>query len=73
MTDETDILGRPPVMEPIEHPEPPVEVDDDWRGEHFWKVPRSPRGGAVRHLKTTKVNARRASVQSDLKALGLKA
>lgn len=41
MTTEADILGRRPAMQPIEKVEPEVDTSD-WRGEHFWKVPKNP-------------------------------
>lgn len=55
MTTEADILGRPPVMKPLQRPE--ERAEPDWRGEHL--ISRRPvqRLGA----KFTLANAVRAA------------
>lgn len=32
MTDTVDLLGRPPIMRPLPHPE--ITFEEDWKGEH---------------------------------------
>lgn len=44
MSNEEDILGRPPARKPVEKQE--YRGDEDWRGEHHWRVWRNE-GGAV--------------------------
>lgn len=50
MTDQVDILGRPPVMTSIEQDEPDLTPEDDWRGERFIKVPRNPHAYSGRNM-----------------------
>ena len=42
MTDEHDILGRPPARKPVVEQEP--EFDPNWRGEHLLAVRRNEGG-----------------------------
>lgn len=42
MTEQADILGRPPVMRYVPKPPQIDAVDDDWRGERIMRnIPRS--------------------------------
>lgn len=46
MTSRQDILGRPPVMRPIQDDEI-IRFEDDWRGEHLIKIEPVNRGSFV--------------------------
>tara|TARA_R110000851_G_scaffold22626_11_gene67021 strand:- start:2966 stop:3283 length:318 start_codon:yes stop_codon:yes gene_type:complete len=45
MTLNIDILGRPPIMKPLEREEMDLTPEDDWRGKRFIKVVRSTDNG----------------------------
>lgn len=64
MSETIDLLGRAPVMKPLKRKdEIDLDPNEDWKGEHFWRVTRNPGGGGNFNIADKKVGTKTSAIE----------